>query len=73
MGIVTSRRTVLGLLAAGTASVAAPWVVRPAMAQSKTVNITTYDGFLPPEFARREIASAAAAEQPKSKPAARVV
>ncbi len=53
MGIVTSRRTVLGLLAAGTASVAAPWVVRPAMAQSKTVNITTYDGFLPPEFVEK--------------------
>ena len=44
------RRTTLQLLGAG--ALAAPYIIRPkpAWAQSKTLNITTYDKFLPQEF-----------------------
>lgn len=45
-----TRRSALKLLAAGTGLLAAPGLIRPARAQSKEVNITTYDRFLPPAF-----------------------
>lgn len=45
-----NRRSTLKLLAAGAGLLAAPGIVRPAFAQSKEVNITTYDKFLPADF-----------------------
>ncbi|TKT68578.1 extracellular solute-binding protein [Rhizobium sp. LC145] len=45
-----TRRSTLKLLAAGTGMLAAPAVIRPAFAQGKVVNITTYDKFVPQEF-----------------------
>jgi spermidine/putrescine transport system substrate-binding protein len=45
-----TRRSTLKLLAAGTGMLAAPSIIRPAMAQSKVVNVTTYDKFVPQEF-----------------------
>lgn len=46
----TTRRSTLKLMAAGTGLLAAPSIIRPAFAQSKVVNITTYDKFVPQEF-----------------------
>src|SRR5690606_11451321 len=46
----TTRRSTLKLLAAGTGILAAPAIIRPAFAQSKVVNITTYDKFVPQAF-----------------------
>lgn len=46
----TTRRSTLKLLAAGTGILAAPAIIRPAFAQSKVVNITTYDKFVPQSF-----------------------
>lgn len=48
--ITTTRRSTLKFLAAGTGILAAPAIVRPAFAQSKVVNITTYDKFVPQSF-----------------------
>ncbi len=45
-----NRRSTLKLLAAGTGVLAAPAIIRPAFAQSKVVNITTYDKFVPQSF-----------------------
>ena len=45
-----TRRSTLKLLAAGTGVLAAPAIIRPAFAQSKVVNITTYDKFVPQSF-----------------------
>lgn len=45
-----TRRSTLKLLAAGTGILAAPSIIRPAFAQEKVVNITTYDKFVPQEF-----------------------
>ncbi|WAC28483.1 extracellular solute-binding protein [Ancylobacter sp. SL191] len=45
-----TRRSTLKLLGAGAGLVAAPYVIRPARAQSKVVNITTYDKFVPQSF-----------------------
>lgn len=50
MKYLTTRRSTLRLLAAGTGMLTAPYVVRPSFAQSKVVNITTYDKFVPQEF-----------------------
>lgn len=47
---LATRRSTLKLIAAGTGLVAAPGLVRPAWAQSKVVNITTYDKFVPQSF-----------------------
>ncbi|QCI99346.1 extracellular solute-binding protein [Agrobacterium larrymoorei] len=47
---VTTRRSTLKLLAAGTGMLAAPGLIRSASAQSKVVNITTYDKFVPQSF-----------------------
>lgn len=48
----TSRRNTLKFLTAGTAVLAAPQILRPdpARAQSRVVNVTTYDKFLPQDF-----------------------
>ena len=46
----TTRRSTLKLLAAGTGILAAPAIIRPAFAESKVVNITTYDKFVPQSF-----------------------
>lgn len=45
-----TRRSTLKLFAAGTGILAAPFIARPALAQSKVVNITTYDKFVPKTF-----------------------
>lgn len=46
----TNRRSTLKLLAAGTGLLAMPAIIRPAFAQEKVLNITTYDKFVPQEF-----------------------
>ena len=46
----TTRRSTLKLLGASAGLLAAPSIIRPAFAQSKVVNITTYDKFIPQEF-----------------------
>lgn len=48
--VTTSRRSTLKLLAAGAGVLAAPGLIRSASAQSKVVNITTYDKFVPQSF-----------------------
>lgn len=53
MTLKINRRSTLGLLAGGTGLLAAPGLIRPAMAQTAQVNVTTYDGFLPQEFVDR--------------------
>ena len=45
-----NRRSTLKLIAAGAGLLAAPAIIRPARAQSKVVNITTYDKFVPQSF-----------------------
>ncbi len=45
-----TRRSAMKLLAAGAGVLAAPSILRPAFAQSKVVNITTYDKFVPQSF-----------------------
>lgn len=45
-----TRRSTLKFLAAGTGVLAAPAIIRPAFSQSKVVNITTYDKFVPQSF-----------------------
>ncbi|MBK5569854.1 extracellular solute-binding protein [Ensifer sp. 2YAB10] len=45
-----TRRSTLKLLATGAGVLAAPSIIRPAFAQSKVVNITTYDKFVPQSF-----------------------
>jgi spermidine/putrescine transport system substrate-binding protein len=47
-----SRRTALKLLGGSASALALPYVIRPrpSWAQSQTLNITTYDKFLPQEF-----------------------
>lgn len=48
--LTATRRSTLKLLAAGTGMLAAPGIIRSARAQSKVVNITTYDKFVPQSF-----------------------
>jgi spermidine/putrescine transport system substrate-binding protein len=50
--LITDRRTALKLLGTAAGTLAVPHIVRPraAWAQSKTLNVTTYDKFLPAEF-----------------------
>lgn len=48
--LTTTRRSALKLMAAGTGVLAAPFIIRPAFAASKVVNITTYDKFVPQSF-----------------------
>lgn len=45
-----NRRSTLKLIAAGAGLVAAPSIIRPARAQAKVVNVTTYDKFVPQAF-----------------------
>ncbi|MGH6762133.1 MAG: extracellular solute-binding protein [Phyllobacterium sp.] len=45
-----TRRSTLKFMAAGAGILAAPSIIRPSFAQSKVVNITTYDKFVPQEF-----------------------
>ncbi|MBA3520066.1 MAG: extracellular solute-binding protein [Rhizobiales bacterium] len=47
-----SRRSVLKVLGGGAGMLAMPYVIRPrpAWAQDKVLNITTYDKFIPPDF-----------------------
>jgi spermidine/putrescine transport system substrate-binding protein len=45
-----NRRSTLKLIAAGAGLVAAPSIIRPARAQGKVVNVTTYDKFVPQSF-----------------------
>lgn len=47
---IQTRRSALKILATGTGILAAPSIIRPAFAQEKVVNITTYDKFVPEEF-----------------------
>ena len=47
---IQTRRSALKILATGTGILAAPSIIRPAFAQEKVVNITTYDKFVPQEF-----------------------
>ncbi|WP_119387858.1 extracellular solute-binding protein [Taklimakanibacter lacteus] len=50
--LTANRRTALRLLGGAAGALAAPYNIRPrpAWAQSNTLNITTYDKFLPAEF-----------------------
>ena len=50
MDVKTTRRSALKILGGG--ALAVPYIIRPrpAWAQSKVVNVTTYDKFLPQEF-----------------------
>jgi spermidine/putrescine transport system substrate-binding protein len=50
--LIHNRRSTLKLLGAGAAALAAPTIIRPkpAWAQSKVLNVTTYDKFLPQDF-----------------------
>jgi spermidine/putrescine transport system substrate-binding protein len=45
-----TRRSTLKLLAAGTGLLATPSIIRPSLAASNVLNITTYDKFVPQEF-----------------------
>lgn len=45
-----NRRSTLKLIAGGAGLVAAPAIIRPARAQAKVVNVTTYDKFVPQSF-----------------------
>lgn len=53
MGNFISRRQSLVMLSGAAAALSAPWVARPAWAQAKTLNITTYEGFLPEDFLKK--------------------
>lgn len=49
---LTRRRTLSGIGAAGLGLLAAPALIRPARAQSQTVNVWAYSGFVTDEFRR---------------------
>ncbi|MGE0146674.1 MAG: extracellular solute-binding protein [Parvibaculaceae bacterium] len=50
--LIADRRTALKIIGSAAGTLAAPHIIRPrpAWAQSKTLNVTTYDKFLPAEF-----------------------
>lgn len=51
MGILATRRRVLGGLGGTTLGLlSAPYIIRPASAQSKELNVWSYSGFITPEF-----------------------
>ncbi|WP_176084478.1 extracellular solute-binding protein [Martelella sp. HB161492] len=50
--IKPTRRSTLKLMASGAGILAAPSIIRPAMAQGSVLNITTYDKFLPEDFVK---------------------
>jgi spermidine/putrescine transport system substrate-binding protein len=51
--LVTSRRQFLKTSAAGLSVLAAPAIIRPAHAQSNTVNVWTYANFIPEDFKQK--------------------
>lgn len=51
MGIIATRRKILaGMGATAVGALAAPYIIRPAFAQSKELNVWSYSGFITDEF-----------------------
>jgi len=50
---LTRRRVIGGIGAAGVGALVAPSLIRPANAQSRTLNVWSYSGFVTDEFRRR--------------------